>query len=614
MEDKALTSRLSFSFDYEAIEKDYDFFILTTSERYIDSGANILDDNSGRLPIVSLAFDWGRSLWMMFHKGDVGVGDIVSFLNEKLGVNNNTFTVTKSVPKAQYILLRLFLYSLSTPSGMEYRLGNLTGKLYLSSIDWINKDGTFNALQIDVDKFLNLTAVFSTFTNISKFKRHQDIVGLPMYTFSGKGDYLCRAFSEKDAPEGLYVKKPVRKGEANKLDFFNYDPNKRSNTKVRYLYDVLNELIKEYRAYFKNQPRFSELPVFARAIKFNDAKYMKTVMARFKEPENAEIVFVNRADPASQNVFDALVSEMSQALTDSETGEIKPNVRVGQRIESREGSCYVVMIESEDYYRDHRVADEYDKLRHDKAVVQAITVKDCEKLINAGSQTEDGNVKPFYRTILKELFIKMDLHYRHSIGIDDWSAYGFESNWVFGTELDGTRYLMRIAPDGSFKTFVDEDNFIFKKTEFPEINEAISFLKSSSEKTKTIVSDGQNTMIISQSHSYVMPSEEILKITERAKTKAIMDGMFMGNYGINIYKDGEKFLYSASAPGQSFYRVATSTQIYKIDTVKGKCVIDQLLKTFCVPFVCLEQFSVLPYPFKYLREFADMYPKKNVKK
>ena len=248
MEDKALTSRLSFSFDYEAIEKDYDFFILTTSERYIDSGANILDDTSGRLPIVSLAFDWGRSLWMMFHKGDVDEGAIVSFLNEKLGVNNNTFTVTKSVPKAQYILLRLFLYSLSTPSGMEYRLGNLTGKLYLSSIDWINKDGTFNALQIDVDKFLNLTGVFSTFTNISKFKRHQDIAGLPMYTFSGKGNYLCRAFSEKDAPEGLYVKKPVRKGEANKLDFFNYDPNKRNNTKVRYLYDVLNELIKEYRA------------------------------------------------------------------------------------------------------------------------------------------------------------------------------------------------------------------------------------------------------------------------------------------------------------------------------------------------------------------------------
>mgnify|MGYP003181043309 CR=1 FL=1 len=79
----AICNQLNVNFNYYAIDNEFDFYLIVTTEKYIPFGAKCLDFESGK--IESLAFENGKTLYIMLKKEILSKIDLVKQLdNEKL--------------------------------------------------------------------------------------------------------------------------------------------------------------------------------------------------------------------------------------------------------------------------------------------------------------------------------------------------------------------------------------------------------------------------------------------------------------------------------------------------------------------------------------------------
>ena len=450
----ALTNRIELQFDRDKIDRDFSIFAIMTDEKYIKKGAALLDDPNGDLKAVSLVFDYGRLAWLMLRKSDsITNEDILGFI-EKDEENKGHFIVQQKSAwdlEKDYLLLRLFLYSLNLEKKEKFAFNNLTGKLFISNGDWV-KSGTINALQIDVDWLMDLSVSYTTFSNISKLKKYNvDISGMPRYTWSGNDFMLKRTFDVSIDEDSVFVHASISKKTKPHMDFYDYYADKRNNTKVYYSYLVLNALKERYEQYFKVPPHFAALDVVNETDTLDDKKYMKNVISHFVGDNALSIRFINLCHDGHDDILEKMKTELYKILQDSEG--VVAEMMIGQRFMPAPNTCYIVLHHNADYYKKEKLEDPYTKLKRDTLPIQSITVDDSEDAINKGSLSQSENIQAFYKTILKELVIKNDLINKKTITMDNWAKRSYEKNWVFGIEQDDTRYMMLIMPNGDFKFY-----------------------------------------------------------------------------------------------------------------------------------------------------------------
>ena len=609
----ALTNRIELQFDRMKIDKDFLFFSITTDEKFIKKGAGLLDDPNGDLKALSLVFDYGRLAWIMFRKTDnITASDIINFI-ERDEENKGHFTVQQKSAwdlSKDYLLLRLFLYSLNLEKKEKYAFNNLTGKLFISNSDWV-KSGTINALQIDVDWLMDLSISYTTFSKLSKLKQYQaEIAGMPRYTWSGNDFMLKRTFDNSLDDESIFVHTSISKKTKPHMDFYNYFEDKRGNTKVYYAYLVLNALKERYSQYFITQPHFASLDVVNEIDNLDDKKYMDNVVAHFVGDNALSIRFINMCEDENNYILETMKSELYKILQDGDG--VVAEMMIGQRFIPTPNTCYIVLHHNADYYKKAKLDDPYAKLKRDTIPIQSITVEDSKEAIEKGSLKESENIQAFYKTILKELVIKNDIINKKEITMDRWGKRLYKKNWVFGIEQDDTRYMMIVFPDGNFKMFKDKGFGLTPfNCEYNEVNKAAAFLRDSKDKTKSVVVDQDgDALLLFKSGMLVMPKEEILYLNHPKHNRTVIDDYFAGGYDTTIYQRGMSSYYSSGIPHGSPANMPNGTNIYSVKVIEGTNIIEMLLTTFNVPFVRLESFTVLPFPFKYVREFADMEPKK----
>ncbi len=78
---KLYSNELLASFEYSNIDKDYDFYYVTTSDKYIKGGATFLDIDD--IKISALQFESGKSFWVMLPKNAISRAEFVRLLNAK---------------------------------------------------------------------------------------------------------------------------------------------------------------------------------------------------------------------------------------------------------------------------------------------------------------------------------------------------------------------------------------------------------------------------------------------------------------------------------------------------------------------------------------------------
>lgn len=670
---KLYSNELLVSFEYSDIDRDYDFYHVTTSHRYIKGGAAFLDIDD--IKVSALQFESGKSFWVMLPKNVVSRAGFVRLLNEKEDGDSLAVKSVTSNGIPDYLLTQLFLNALTSPIDEMVSFNNLSGKLLCFRPAWLDKDKDnfiwgmqCIEVKIGADMCIKMTTHRMTALALKKQMKFEKrkLPDYPQYEFSYNNNTLKRVSDENRNRRENFIMKPVdgEKGAVTFFDFTDYETF--SCTKAGLLYDILNALQDEFGKY---------LHVSFKQYNIDEVlEYKRTSLEAYKDIVAKEVI------NSGINIVDAVQSETSgDYLQDVADGinKIIPEAKcsVGRRLSKKK--LNVRYIHDKSFYSEPKM-DPHQDDRKDY-VVQHITVENFKYQSSAA-----------VHNILKELVIKKDIA-SGQITLVDWSQYGYKADWLFGVAAEGTYYFMTIHPDGTFRMEALERNF-FTMTEYDKYMDYFGLNEENKNDYRGVIGlikDAEgNINLIKDTNMYSMPDyaamgdvlknaaskgifqgkevvtwlRAVRKITDKIKVQAELDtvipcidvntqytkaevmALFKGlttkkevvryvfeNTGIMLYaylrgeEERNKYLsgnidinyivqdersarFSVGEIGNGMkYTIERASVVREIQAADGsKLVFRELLPLMGVEFVRYGMLTVVPFPFKYLREYIAM--------
>lgn len=569
-----ITNKLVCRFDFRAIGERYDIYQITTSDRYIAYGSYILDIPTEDLKAVSVAFDQGKSAYAMFDKGKVDRVQLVRLLNdEKLSIRPMPPQETQP-----FLLARLFLYALPNYSLEENRFNNIGGKLFMTIPVWRRKDGrSFKALEIAIDRELQLSAKATTFTLISRFdKGTKGLAESPRYKLLDSG--RLRRTLKDDGKEKVYVNKGLP-GKKTELPFLELQVKKIKETKAYFLNWAIQTLNERYKGLL--------------SISFATLEKDETIDERLDSDfDDKSFACVSSHNVCLTSLLEKEYEDDPLRLQRVLSADLKRPISLNSPVDQKD--MEIALLHNEEYYQ--QKDDPYKALSREH-VVQCITHEDG---------LEEAIANPVVRkTIYKEMTIKNDIINARRITLDDWSYFEFDGDWYFGEEKNRQKYFMIIHPDGSFD--FPRPFGMFGGYSDPTLNHLSRSLNEFDLKGKTIVMNHRGDVnLISRTNSFCLPNPEIYDLPSFSRSKASRDQYLNGLVDINLFhdKEGRRF-YNAGLRGTGMKPSLPKANIlYQVTVIKGKNIIKEILRLMSVIFVKYNSFTVLPYPIKYLREYT----------
>ena len=235
--------------------------------------------------------------------------------------------------------------------------------------------------------------------------------------------------------------------------------------------------------------------------------------------------------------------------------------------------------------------------------------------------------------VLNELLVKYDLisNREKKISLVDWVSYDFKNDWKFcfcqEKELDSINkekenhyYSMRIKPDGCFEVKEVTQEF---DNEFSLCDEIFALNNMNAERHNrydekyrglVINSDGE-TNIIQETSYFMLPSVDetymALKTNGINKKKETLEKLFAACFDIYYKKsENEKSEYYSVGQigtGINQLKIERSARVRKIISPnESRLFFRDVLDTMNVIFVRHGQLTVMPFPFKYLREWVKL--------
>lgn len=656
------------SFEYADIDRDYDFYYVTTSDKYIKGGAAFLDIED--IKVSALQFESGKSFWVMFPKNAVSRSEFVRFLNGKEdgeSLSIKTF-MSGNIPK--YILTQLFLNALTSPIDEMISFNNLTGKLLCFRPAWLNKDNDnfiwgMQCIEIKVGNDMCVKMVAHKMTALAlkkqmKFNKRK-LQDYPQYEFSYNNNTLRRVEKQNKDRKENFIMKPVD-GDRGSITFFDFaDYETFSCTKMGVLYDILIVLHEEYGQYIRVDFKQYDIDEVL--------EYKRNSLTEYKRIVEKEVM------TSGINIVDAVQSETSEDYLQDVSGEINkiiPEVKIslGKRLSKKK--LNIRYIHDKSFYSD----DDPHQENMQDYVVQHITVENFSQQSSAAVYN-----------ILKELIIKKDIA-KGKISLVDWAEYGYETDWIFATVVENKYYFMTIHPDGTFKIEALERN-LFTMSEYDQYMDYFGVnneTKSDYGGVIGLIKDAEgNINLIKDTNMYSMPDysamgdilknidseciflgkeivvwlRAVINATDKANvqkelegiipdidmnaeyTKSDIMGLFRGittkkevvryvfeNTGIMLYaylrgqEERSRYLsgnidinyfdcdeghakYTVGEIGNGMkYTIERASVVREIQAVQGsELIFRKLLPLMGVEFVRYGMLTVVPFPFKYLREY-----------
>lgn len=669
---KLYSNELLASFEYSSIDRDYDFYYVTTSDKYIKGGATFLDIDD--IKVSALQFESGKSFWVMLPKNAISRAEFVRLLNTKEDGDSLSIKSMTSSSIPQHLLTQLFLNALTSPVDEMISFNNLSGKLLCFRPAWLNKDKEnfvwgMQCLEVKVgdDMCVKLAAHRMTALALKKQMKFEKrkLQDYPQYEFSYNNNTLKRVSNENKDRRENFIIKPVD-GERGSITFFDFtDYETFACTKMGVLYDVLNALHAEFGRYIHLD--------FKKYGIDEVLEYKRTSLEAYKDIVAKEVI------NSGINIVDAVQSETSEDYLQDVADDINkiiPEAKcsVGRRLSKKK--LNVRYIHDKSFYADSKVDPHQEDM--EDYVVQHITVENFKHQSSAAVYN-----------ILKELVIKKDIA-TGKITLVDWSQYGYKADWLFGVVAEDTYYFMTIHPDGTFKIEALERN-LFTMTEYDKYMDYFGLNEENKNDYRGVIGlikdANGNINFIKDTNMYSMPDytamgdvlknvacegrfsgkdvitwlRAVMNITDKIKVRAELDmvipnidmnaeymkadimGLFKGittkkevvryvfeNTGIMLYAylrgeeerneylsgnidinyiEQDKMLarFSVGEIGNGMkYTIERASVVREIQAVEGsKLIFKELLPLMGVEFVRYGMLTVVPFPFKYLREYIE---------
>ena len=104
-----------------------------------------------------------------------------------------------------------------------------------------------------------------------------------------------------------------------------------------------------------------------------------------------------------------------------------------------------------------------------------------------------------------------------------------------------------------------------------------------------------------------MPNPEIFRLSPVSRSKEARERYLSGVIDINLFTHKGECYYNAGIVGNGMNAsIPKANLLYKVTVVNGRNIIESVLGMMSVMFVKYNNFTVLPYPMKYLREYIKM--------
>ena len=593
------TNKLVVDLNTDILSETYEIFNVRTSDMYFGKGNNaakLVDDFTNEKFVLSVVYERGNSFYMLLKKSVENQNNINKSVQKLPGTENVTVEAMHLESMPQNIIVQLLLNSLGTYEGAILGYHNVTGHFYVHHPSWAKtRRKQIVTLELRVTKELLLDWNARTFTSITQQRSirfgKKKFNEYPEYVL-GKDNILKRI--EKGSASEAYILRQIGDNKTN-IKFLEIDSlEKFQKTKMGVICDCIDKFNTKFfgmaHLEFDSFNDYQEEQI--------STKLLKESELRIKEIASSHRIVL--VDEVLDSTSPLCIEELKHKLIE----HFKCDISVLKR--PKADAINIVLIHEDEFYKDKD--DPHDQIYKDCAI-QHVTIETIAHLMTGEIDNETG-WKSIMECIMQEVLIKEDIVCNH-ISMVNWSDYGFIGNLIFGIYYMGGDdcrhfYFITISPNGDF-IITERENTLFEQDEYQDCIDIFD-----NENVVGVVKYGDDVNVIRNTRLKTIPEIELIKERLRNNDNKIRDRisreeLFPAITDIKCFANNNHSLfYFSGIIGAGMRRVIpTAANIRLVDTWKNSNLFfDKLLKLMAVTFVKNGQLTVLPFPFKYLLEFA----------
>ena len=611
---ESIINQIAVKVNREELLKTYDIFRIDSQVKnpskknpYFPNGAKMVDVPFENSNVLSVVFEGGKTFYVLLKHNEDNFRQLNGELVKSDGGNNiiskdERDTEFKQVP--EHVIIQLLLNSLGTYETDELKFNNITGHFYCYDASWLKrfkgKDAPVSqipCLELKITKDLVFKWSIQTFTAVTlrkeiefKAKKFEEY---PQYILS-RNQTLRR--KPKDSKEVGFIARQTKKdkNEITFLDIRGIEHYKQC--KLGVITNVLKKFNEKCTQYVKVQ--FQKIPnVRELVVEPKLSEKTKDLIGRLIKEQPIRIV-----NAIGDSYSDDFVDDLQSALKE------RFGVQATLIKHPKKGCLNLRVVHDKDTY-EGRNDPHNDKF--DGCIVQHLTYENFKT-----------NVTSALNTVAEELLIKNDIQER-TISLVDWEKYNFSDDWIFGLRImeDKTArfFFMTVHPDGTFDS--EELPFdLFNANKFSDCMEI--FDNDEDGIVCGTIQHGESINIIQETELRTLPDmfeveaqlkrykQEVAVAENKRSVKGVRstqykEQLFGSCIDIKCYqKDGCQYYYSGVSGYGLNSTIQCAANIRRIIPYKeSELFFDQLLALMGVTFVRNGQLTVVPFPFKYLREY-----------
>lgn len=592
------TNQLAYTFDKELFSKNYDIFCIRTSDKYFKAGAYIIDAPLLSNNVCSVLFNSGREFFVLMKSNDANKLLLRDAIVKEDGSDRITISQVSINSLKLNVVFQLMLNSLGNYESPLLKFNNLTGHLYCFHPNWLIRGRKSEAdiifkvpcLELRLSSEFRLNMEVHTFTsellrNKIEFKKKK-FEEYPKYVFSAHNTLRRKL---KDDTGYSFIMRQT-KNSKSEIAFLNIQNIERFNQSKM---GILATILDNFNGKFLDIAHVE----FENITDYKSLDYTRSVANENKQAIS-DLLSINPI-----KIVDCIDDEYSKIFCKKICDLLfsKYGVKAGYGKRIAKDHLNIRVIHNADFYAEsedpHRVFKD--------ASVQHITFEDF-------SDCSEFAIS----TVIHEMLIKKDL-VKQKISLFDWNALGLKENIDFGIEVtdeQNTKYIfMTIHPDGTFNICEQALN-LFEVNKYNKCVEIFENAKFNSEKIHGIIRDETgNINIIKDTGWFTIPEVHRIK-TELAngntklRGKEKRDELLSSCLDIKIFNDDVSQYYFVGTIGNGMrWLINRAANIRKIEPFEDSILMfEKLLPLMNVTFVHNGQLTIIPFPFKYLREYIKI--------
>lgn len=590
------TNKIKYQLDKNKFVQIYDLFAIKTTKNHFKTGAYILDAPALCDNVASTYFYSGRCLYVLMNKDVNNKANLKAAVSVSDDFEYITIAECHITDMPDYILLQLLMNSLGNYSSEYLKSSNLTGHMYCYNPSWIIKKKSDDTelikqvvcLELKITADLVLRYDIRTFTS-TKFKNKikftkKKYEEYPKFILNQTKNFTLSRRVPSDDEKDCFIMRQFdgRKSDKPFFDIYNYE-----NCKLSVIARIINLFNDKYQALANID--------FESIEDYSSFSYSSQL--EHKELENRLSSLLQTNIRLIDCIDDSYSKEFCKSFSSILKEKYGVKVVIGKR--QSKDALNLKLIHSADYY--DGVNDPHN-IDVNSYAIQHITFENFV-----------GKAEQLAKAVIDELLIKNDLR-TSKITTYDWSDLNFSDTISFGISYEDEsveRFIfMDVYPDGNFN-ISEQENDLFGNCKYNELIDLFDSAENEDKHIEGVIKYKDSIAYIYDSGMSTLPELfkidcEINKGNTSIRGKEMKEELFSSIMDVKTFFYEDKQYYFVGSIGKNLkWKINNSNHIRCLELYKGNLNLSNIAPLMDTTVVHNGQLTVIPFPFKYLREYIN---------